>query len=153
MANNVRLTLVFVTIFGVLSKSAQATDCPVCVGVQACDTNQTIPSVPCTATIVNQTVLQLNQFFTNLSTYTAPATEYSCVSVEFSLTVNSSNIFAVRGCTSGTKNICSEPHREINGALRCIYNSGQSLHDRGHSVLTGLLLNMAVLIGAFALSS
>ncbi|XP_058116757.1 uncharacterized protein LOC131259316 [Anopheles coustani] len=161
MARFTFLTIAGTVLFGALTNAA--TDCPYCFGVWDCDADQTIPSVPCTAALVNETVARLAKIYVNLTEYTIPTTVYSCVKVGLGRSKGSADIFAVQGCTSGTKSICGEATWDSSGYLSCYSTAGnqslhdlsgsQSLHDLGHSVLTGVLLSVAVLISAFAMSS
>ncbi|XP_053670435.1 uncharacterized protein LOC128720766 [Anopheles nili] len=147
--------LVLVGALSVFCHNVLTTSCPFCIGVDECESNQSIPKVTCTASIVNQTVTELSVFYEDLTEFTAIVSVYSCVDVKFRIQGHDNNAFAVQGCTAGQKSICSQPTFDINGSLNCSSrNVGHSMH-RPDSVglLSRALLSLVAVIGAFAVSS
>ncbi|XP_052889286.1 uncharacterized protein LOC128297645 [Anopheles moucheti] len=146
--------LAFICALGVCVSYVLATQCPTCVGVQACHSNQTVPKVTCTAAVVNQTVIQLSAYFKNVSEFAATASKYSCVKANFKPSGAVNYTFAVQGCTTGNKNVCLQPTYEFNGNLSCSYkNGGHKLHNLAQSPFTGALLSVVILIGTLMMSS
>ncbi|XP_049536647.1 uncharacterized protein LOC125951707 [Anopheles darlingi] len=144
MARMQLYTMAIFVCLGVQLDYANAMNCPHCVDVLTCAAYE-VPKVDCTGAVVNRTVLMLGGIFRNLTAYTAPDTVYSCVEVSFRRDENSTDTFALKGCTAGRKSICGEPTYDYNGILSCRSYSGA---DRQQLSLV-LLLNVGIV--AFAL--
>ncbi|XP_321975.3 uncharacterized protein LOC1281985 [Anopheles gambiae] len=146
--------LAFIGALSVCFAYAAAANCPLCIGVVACNTNQTIPKVTCTPAVVNQTVLQLNTFYRNTTEFTASSKVYSCVKVNFRSTGSQVDTFAVQGCTAGSKSICRQPTIDFNGSLNCSsQTSSSSTNNYSQRSSTSVLLSVLFIIGAFVTAS
>uniref|UniRef100_A0A182NQW4 Uncharacterized protein n=1 Tax=Anopheles dirus TaxID=7168 RepID=A0A182NQW4_9DIPT len=146
-------SLVFAGALSIWWSSALAMECPLCVGVDECNTNQTIPKFACTGAIANQTVVLLSTFYKNLTEYTGTNTQYSCVEVNFRPVGALNDTFAVKGCSSGSRSVCGQPTYDFNGNLTCNSYYGSTGNNLDRRSFTSVLLSMAVIIGTFVIAS